>query len=550
MATITETKQSMPLSDGPPSVDIGSWLRNDVFKTVWHILFAIILVGANILIVQACFFADPVSLSHSLGPIRGGEVTPNALGSVILTVTDGALLTSVIVGAWVLGALLVVRSALTMSWPGVVQWLKDSLYSGFFGALISLFLLLAIIFSIRGLLSWGVFGAEFNTNPDDVAVLRAVTPGAVWGIVGANIKLFAMGFYPSTESWRIIASLGIWLLLAVLSVFAWGFGSPLKQLRQLLFYCWLASLPLILFLLHGRPNTESGLLVEVGTNKWGGFLLTCVIAILGIVISFPIGLLLALGRRSDAKGVPMSLLMGGGAVLLMLSWGIYGFPEETNFSIPLIFNDPPIVNIPLSGPLYALVQVVVVLLPLWLIGHYFKGNLIKTFSICYIELIRGVPLITVLFMANVMLPIFLPKGVEIDNVLRVVVGVILFAAAYLAENVRGGLQSIPKGQYEAAMAVGLSTAQSMRLIILPQALRAVIPAIVGQFIGLFKDTSLVAIVGLFDLLKIAQTVVSQPDWLGLQRETFAFIALIYWIFCFAMSTASRRLERNLGIGKY
>lgn len=550
MATITETKQPVSLSDGPPSVDIGSWLRNDVFKTVWHILFAIVLVSANILIVQACFLADPVSLSHSLGPVRGGEVTPNALGSLILTVTDGALLTSVILVAWAVGALLVVRAALTMSWPGPVQWLKDSLYSGFFGALISLFLLLAIIFSIRGLLSWGVFGAEFNTNPDDVAVLRAVTPGAVWGIVGANLKLFAMGFYPLAESWRITASLGIWLVLAVLSILAWGFGSPLKQLRQLLVYCWLASLPLILLLLHGLPNADSGLLVEVGTNKWGGFLLTCVIAILGIVISFPIGLLLALGRRSEAKGVPMALLMGGGAVLLMLSWVIYGFPEETNFSVPLIFNDPPIVNLSLSGPLYALVQVVVVLLPLWLIGHYFNGNLIKTFSICYIELIRGVPLITVLFMANVMLPIFLPKGVEIDNVLRVVVGVILFAAAYLAENVRGGLQSIPKGQYEAAMAVGLSTAQSMRLIILPQALRAVIPAIVGQFIGLFKDTSLVAIVGLFDLLKIAQTVVSQPDWLGLQRETFAFIALIYWIFCFAMSAASRRLERNLGVGKY
>jgi general L-amino acid transport system permease protein len=149
-----------------------------------------------------------------------------------------------------------------------------------------------------------------------------------------------------------------------------------------------------------------------------------------------------------------------------------------------------------------------------------------------------------------MMPIFLPKNLEIDNLLRVVVGIILFSAAYMAENVRGGLQSIPKGQYEAAMAVGLSTTQSMRLIILPQALRAVIPAIVGLFIGLFKDTSLVSIVGLFDLLRIGQVVVAQDDWLGLQRETYAFVALIFWIFAFAMSRASQRLEKNLGVGKY
>jgi general L-amino acid transport system permease protein len=127
---------------------------------------------------------------------------------------------------------------------------------------------------------------------------------------------------------------------------------------------------------------------------------------------------------------------------------------------------------------------------------------------------------------------------------------VLFSAAYLAENVRGGLQAIPKGQYEAAEAIGLSTAQSMRLIILPQALRAVIPAIVGQFISLFKDTSLVSIVGLFDLLKIAQVVVAQPDWLGLQREAYAFVALVYWIFAFTMSRTSQRLEKKLGVGKY
>jgi general L-amino acid transport system permease protein len=161
-----------------------------------------------------------------------------------------------------------------------------------------------------------------------------------------------------------------------------------------------------------------------------------------------------------------------------------------------------------------------------------------------------VPLITVLFMANIMLPIFLPRNVTVDNLLRVVIGIIMFSAAYQAENVRGGLQAVSKGQYEAAMSIGLSTAQSMRLIILPQALRAVIPAIVGLFIGLFKDTSLVAIVGLIDLLRVAQIVVAQPQWLGLHKETFAFVALVYWVFAFAMSQASQRLERKLGVGQY
>jgi general L-amino acid transport system permease protein len=240
-----------------------------------------------------------------------------------------------------------------------------------------------------------------------------------------------------------------------------------------------------------------------------------------------------------------------GAVLLGIYWLFGNFPTEpVTLNIPIIFRQPPIWVVTLAPATYAILQAVVVIGIFWLMGHYLQGNLIKTFSIVYIEVIRGVPLITVLFMANIMLPIFLPKDLDVDNVLRVSIGIIMFSSAYLAENVRGGLQAISRGQYEAAMAVGLSNAQSMRLIILPQALRAVIPAIVGQFISLFKDTSLVAIVGLFDLLRIAQIAITQPDWLGLQRETFAFVALVYWIFAFSMSRASQRLERKLGVGQY
>jgi general L-amino acid transport system permease protein len=287
----------------------------------------------------------------------------------------------------------------------------------------------------------------------------------------------------------------------------------------------------------------------VPTSRWGGLLLTIILSVVGIVVSFPIGMIMALGRRSEVRGVP--ILWAWGAGLLLIYWGLGGYPSEAvTLNVPLLFRDPPIWIVTLSPVSFAALQAIIIIGIFWAISFYNQGNMIKTFSVLYIELIRGVPLITVLFMANVMLPLFLPKGLEIDNLLRVVVGIILFTGAYMAENIRGGLQAIPNGQYEAAMAVGLSTAQSMRLIILPQALRLVIPAIVGSFISLFKDTSLVAIVGLFDLLRVAQVVVAQPDWLALQTESYAFVALVFWIFAFAMSRASQRLERNLGVGQY
>jgi general L-amino acid transport system permease protein len=332
--------------------------------------------------------------------------------------------------------------------------------------------------------------------------------------------------------------------LGLLSTLAWGFSSPLKKARNILIWLWLLSMPLILFILYGFGPIET-----VSTNRWGGLLLTIIISVAGIVVSFPIGVILALGRRSDTRGVPLLWLWGAG--LLLVYWGFGNFPTKpVTLAIPIIFRNPPIWDVTLSSLTYAGLQAFIVVGIFWAIGYFMSGNVVKAFSVIYIELIRGVPLITVLFMAQILLPIFLPKGLDIDNLLRVVVGIILFSAAYMAENVRGGLQAIPKGQYEAAAAMGLSTAKSMRLIILPQALRIVIPAIVGMFISLFKDTSLVSIVGLFDLLKIAQAVVAQPDWLGLQRETYVFVALVYWIFAFIMSRTSQELEKKLGVGKY
>jgi general L-amino acid transport system permease protein len=174
---------------------------------------------------------------------------------------------------------------------------------------------------------------------------------------------------------------------------------------------------------------------------------------------------------------------------------------------------------------------------------------VKVFSVLYIELVRGVPLVTILYMTQIMLPLFLPGQVRIDNVLRAIAGMTLFTAAYMAENVRGGLQAIPTGQIEAAQAVGLNNALVTLFIVLPQALRMVIPAIVGLFIALFKDTTLVMIVGQLDLLGVGRSVLAQPEYLGLQTEVYVFVAALFFIFSYAMSFASYRLEAALGVGK-
>jgi len=214
----------------------------------------------------------------------------------------------------------------------------------------------------------------------------------------------------------------------------------------------------------------------VETSKWGGLLLTLVIASVGIVMSFPIGILLALGRQS-------------------------------------------------------------------------KLPIIKSLSVFYIEFVRGVPLITVLFMASVVLPLFFPEGVNFDKLARALIGITLFEAAYVAENIRSGFQAIPKGQYEAADALGLSYWQKMALVILPQAIKVTIPNLVGTFISLFKDTSLVMIIGLFDLLAMVNVTSNDRDWLGMDTEGYVFVAFIFWIFTFSMSMYSKRLEKKLNTDK-
>lgn len=230
-----------------------------------------------------------------------------------------------------------------------------------------------------------------------------------------------------------------------------------------------------LLFLGGQSVYDGVVLIVESTDKWGGLLATLVSGVVGITASLPIGILLALGRRSKMPAVRM-------------------------------------------------------------------------ICVSFIELVRGVPLITILFMSSVMLPLFLPEGVNFDKFLRALIGVALFASAYMAEVVRGGLQAIPKGQYEAADALGLNWGKSMRLIILPQALKIVIPGIVNTFIGLFKDTTLLGIIGILDLLQVAKSTNSDADWIGFFQETYAFVGIVFFIFCFGMSRYSIYLEGKLETG--
>ena len=375
---------------------------------------------------------------------------------------------------------------------GPARWLKDNLFNTWYNTLLTCVALVFLFFVLKGILTWALIEAK-------------------WNVIPANLQLFAVGSYPREQIWRVWGVIYILSVLIGLSAGMWGglvlrlalmlggvwfigallpvelstrgwflgavvaIGSPLflgrgrSGLRPWILGGWLLSFPLIMIVLRGFG--ENGVL----TSNWGGLLLTLILAVVGIVVSFPLGVFLALCRQSNLPAI-------------------------------------------------------------------------RWVSTAYIETVRGVPLITILFMGNILIPIFMP-GLDINQVLRMMLGITFFSAAYMAENVRGGLQGIPSGQHEAAQAIGLNYVQTMRFIVLPQALRSVIPAIVGQFIALFKDTSLVSIIGLIDLLGIAKSVIANPDWLGLQAEVYLFAGIIYFVFSYSMSYVSQKIETALGVGK-
>ncbi|MGI2906026.1 amino acid ABC transporter permease [Tolypothrix sp. VBCCA 56010] len=332
----------------------------------------------------------------------------------------------------------------------IVQWLRRNLFNSWYNTILTIICLWILLLAIKGILTW-------------------IFAQAQWTVIKANLHLFLVGRFPQQLYWRL------WLALAIiLSLTGCYWGILTKRLPNIINrwqpLAWALSFPIILWLIGGGFGLE-----PVETNLWNGLLLTLVMALTSIILSFPLGVLLALGRQSS---------------LFVVRW----------------------------------------------------------MSILYIEIIRGLPLIGILFLAQVMLPLFLPDEIRLDRVLRGIAGLTLFSAAYLAENVRGGLQAVPRGQLEAARALGFNTLFIILFIVLPQALRAVIPALVGQFIGLFKDTSLLAIVGLLELTGISRSILAQPQFINRYAEVYLFIGLIYWLFCYSMSLASQRLEKQLKLG--
>ncbi len=450
---------------------------------------------------------------------------------------DAPVTTLVILLIWAVTVAMTAVSNVLHRHTPATYWLSNNLYNSISSTLISLLLVLLIVGALRGFIGWAFIRASFSTEPEIAAQNRARwdNPGANWGAVIDNFRNLMVFRFPRDADWRLWALL-LWnALLLVPSTFVFSREVYRRsRLRRVLTLLWLITPVIAFVLLVGVGN--SGPLRRLNPDiAWGGLLLTIVTAVFGILASFPLGLMLSLGRRSKIRGVPgwlTWLIVAPLTLYLLVTRTLPDIQSATGLGQQIISLWPLI--LPIGAFLFM---------------RYFQGNVVAMMSTLYIEVVRGVPLITVLFMSIILFPIFLPPGMEVLSTWRVLAAVTFFAAAYLAENVRGGLQSIPKGQYEAADALGLGTARKYRLIILPQALRAVIPAIVGQFIGLFKDTTLVETVGLIELLGVANLISAQPDWLGVRREPYVFIALIYFIGNFLMATYSRRLERRLGVGE-
>lgn len=341
------------------------------------------------------------------------------------------------------------------------KWLKKNLFSSPLNSAVTVLLGALILAAFVPLFNWLVLESVWSGDADTCRQAQ----GACLVFIFEKMRFILFGFYPLEELWRPITAIVLFLGLA------WYSKEPHRWNKKLPRY-WLAGLLIMALLLRGGLIGLS----HVDNTKWGGLPLTLLLAFIGLVFSYPLGILLALGRRSH---------------------------------LPLI----------------------------------------KMLSVGYIELIRGIPMISLLFMSSVLFPLFLPEGVSVDKLLRAQVAIIMFISAYMAEVVRGGLAAIPKGQYEAADALGLNYFQKMRMVILPQALKIMIPPTVNIFISTFKDTSLVVIIALFDLLMTTKAALTDGEWIGFSVEAYLFVALIYFVFCFSMGRYSRRLEIILNKGQ-
>jgi len=384
-----------------------------------------------------------------------------------------------------------------------VTWLRKNLFNTWYNSLLTLVAAWFLYKLLSGLVPWvlteanwtpittspilylvGQYPAEHLWRVGLGLLMVSFLFGVSWGTWGGVIRTFALALVAGYLIGALLPvglnALGLTVRLylvgnVVVTVIGYALGLTRLGRPRWVLAGWGVSVVVTLFLLRGFGGTAG--LGEGLTGVWGGLMLNLLLAVVGIAASFPLGVLLALGRRSNL-------------------------------------------------------------------------TVIRLLSTLFIELVRGVPLISILFMGSIILPLFLPEDVRIDRVVRALIGITLFSAAYMAENVRGGLQAIPEGQFDAAKAIGLSGPLTTLLIVLPQALRLVIPVIVGQFISLFKDTTLVEIIGLIEILGIGKSIVlGNPAWVSAQAEVYLFIGAVFWVFTYAMSYGSRQLEKVLGVGE-
>jgi general L-amino acid transport system permease protein len=428
---------------------------------------------------------------------------------------------------------------------GLIGWARENLFSGPFNIMMTILSVLLILLIVPPLLRFMLIDAVWTGDNREACVNAS---GACWPFVKAKFGQFIYGFYPIAERWRpnVVFALGALLLAPLLIPRA-----PFKRLNAILFF---GIFPLIAFVLLTGGNLDLqhfliGRLVNFDSLFGQTFL--------GLRVSFWIDYVLSAALLIGISAFAGRLLGGDARAIMRSALFFFFLLALILLAFDLDFGLVPVETPAWGGLLVTLVVAVtgiVVSLPLGILlalGRRSELPAVKAFSIVFIEFWRGVPLITVLFFATYMLPLFLPGGLTINGLLRALIGVALFAAAYMAEVVRGGLQAIPKGQYEGAAALGLGYWQTMGQVVLPQALTLVIPGIVNTFIGLFKDTTLVLIVAIFDLLGQLRAAFTDPNWSTPTTlfTGFAFGAVVYFIFCFSMSRYSMFVERRLSAGK-
>ena len=415
---------------------------------------------------------------------------------------------------------------------GPVAWLRANLFGSWVSTAITLALGYLILRVAVSFIDWAYVNAIWQvpygkTGIADTSVCQSVKgTGACWAVIADKYRLILFGRFPYDEQWRpamvVVLFVALFVLSTIRSVWRRGVTSSLVQRVALV---------------------GAGLVV---LDNVVDLLLTVMAVGFGLHVSDPLAPFLMAANTLGKCGVVFGLLLlwpaigvwiGTLAVIFMLmSGGVLGLS-----AVPVDYwgGLPITLILATFGLAFAFPLAILVALG----RRSTQMPAVRTLCVVYVELIRGVPLISVLFMASVMFPLFMPPGINIDKLLRAQIAVILFAAAYLAEVVRGGLQALPKGQAEAADAMGLTYWQKTGLIILPQALRLVIPPLVNTFIGFFKDTSLVLIIGIFDLLTMGKVALSDPPWQSFSTEVYIFLAVIYIMFCYGMSRYSRGLER-------